>query len=78
MLMASLFELSLRSESSNNEAISIVQELSKNNGGGDFQWASSIEERNKLWKARHDVYYAVKALGKNMKVYSTDVCVPVS
>ena len=66
------------SETSNNEAIKIVEELSKNNGGGDFQWASSLEERNKLWKARHDVYYAVKALGKNMKVYSTDVCVPVS
>ena len=66
------------SEASNNEAIKIVEELSKNNGGGDFQWASSLEERNKLWKARHDVYYAVKALGKNMKVYSTDVCVPVS
>ena len=31
-----------------------------------------------MWKARHDVYYSVKALGNNMKVYSTDVCVPIS
>ncbi len=52
--------------------------MSKNNGGSDFKWAESIEERNKLWKARHDVYYSVKALGQNMKVYSTDICVPVS
>tara|TARA_B100001250_G_scaffold271154_1_gene234060 strand:- start:461 stop:1834 length:1374 start_codon:yes stop_codon:yes gene_type:complete len=66
------------SEASNKEAIKIVEELSKNNGGSDFKWAESIEERNKLWKARHDVYYSVKALGKNMKVYSTDICVPIS
>ena len=66
------------SEESNKEAINIVEELSKNNGGSDFKWADSIEERNKLWKARHDVYYSVKALGKNMKVYSTDICVPIS
>ncbi len=66
------------SETTNNEAISIVEELSKNNNGSDFQWASSTEEQKKLWKARHDVYYSVKALGNNMKVYSTDVCVPIS
>jgi len=65
-------------ETTNNEAISIVEELSKNNNGSDFQWASSTEEQKKLWKARHDVYYSVKALGNNMKVYSTDVCVPIS
>jgi D-lactate dehydrogenase (cytochrome) len=66
------------SETTNNEAISIVEELSKNNDGGDFQWASSPEEQKKLWKARHEVYYSVKALGHDMKVYSTDVCVPIS
>ncbi len=66
------------SEESNKEAIKTVKELSKNNNGSDFKWAESIEERNKLWKARHDVYYSVKSLGKNMKVYSTDVCVPIS
>ena len=66
------------SEMTNNEAISIVEELSKNNNGSDFQWASSPEEQKKFWKARHDVYYSVKALGNNMKVYSTDVCVPIS
>ena len=66
------------SKTSNNESISVVEELSKNNGGSDFQWASSPEEQKKLWKARHDVYYSVKALGNNMKVYSTDVCVPIS
>ncbi len=66
------------SEDSNKESIKIVEELSKNNGGSEFKWAKSIEERNLLWKARHDVYYSVKALGRNMKVYSTDICVPIS
>ena len=66
------------SENSNNESIGIVEEISKSNGGSDFQWASSPEEQKKLWKARHDVYYSVKALGNDMIVYSTDVCVPIS
>ena len=66
------------SESSNKEAIKIVKEISNNNKGSEFKWASNTEERNKLWKARHNVYYSVKALGNNVRVYSTDVCVPIS
>ena len=66
------------SEESNKESIKIVEELSKNNGGSDFKWAESLEDRNKLWQARHDCYYSVKAQGNNFKVYSTDVCVPIS
>jgi D-lactate dehydrogenase (cytochrome) len=66
------------SEESNKEAIKIVEELSKNNNGSDFKWAESLKDRNKLWQARHDVYWSVKAQGKDVKIYSTDVCVPVS
>ena len=66
------------SEESNKESIKIIEELSKNNGGSDFKWAESLEDRNKLWQARHDCYYSVKAQGNNFKVYSTDVCVPIS
>ena len=66
------------SEESNKESIKIVEELSKNNNGSDFKWAESLEDRNKLWQARHDCYYSVKAQGNNFKVYSTDVCVPIS
>ncbi len=66
------------SEDSNKESIKIVEELSKNNSGSDFKWAESIEERNKLWKARHEVYYSVKSQINNARVYSTDVCVPIS
>jgi D-lactate dehydrogenase (cytochrome) len=66
------------SESSNKENIKIVEEISKDNNGSSFKWAKDLEERNKLWKARWDVYYSVKALIKNGRVYSTDICVPIS
>ena len=66
------------SEQSNKDFIKTVEELSKNNGGSDFKWAETLEDRNKLWQARHDCYYSVKAQGNNFKVYSTDVCVPIS
>jgi len=66
------------SESSNNENIKIVDEISKENNGSSFKWAKDLEERNKLWRARWDVYYSVKALINNGRVYSTDVCVPIS
>ncbi len=66
------------SESSNKENIKIVEELSKDNNGSSFKWAKDLEDRNKLWQARWDVYYSVKALNNNGRVYSTDVCVPIS
>ena len=66
------------SELSNNENIKIVEEISKDNNGSSFKWAKDLEERNKLWQARWDVYYSVKALINNGRVYSTDVCLPIS
>ena len=66
------------SETSNNENIKIVEEISKDNNGSSFKWAKDLEDRNKLWKARWDVYYSVKALINNGRVYSTDVCLPIS
>ena len=66
------------SESSNKESIEIAQEITINNQGTEFKWAQSTEERNKIWQARHDAYYAVKSQGNNIRVYTTDVCVPIS
>ena len=66
------------SESSNQENIKIVEEISKDNNGSSFKWAKNLEDRNKIWKARWDVYYSVKALINNGRVYSTDVCLPIS
>jgi D-lactate dehydrogenase (cytochrome) len=47
-------------------------------GGGEFQWTADAEERAKLWKARHNVYWAAKGLRPGYAVIATDVCVPIS
>ena len=66
------------SEASNKESIQIVEELSNNNNGSSFKWADTIEKRNKMWRARWDAWYSVKSLINNGRVYTTDVCVPIS
>jgi len=66
------------SENANKESIAMVENLSNNNNGNEFKWAASTEERNKLWQIRHDAYYAVKAYSNNIKVYVTDICVPIT
>ena len=49
-------------------------------GGGDFSWTTKPEDRTRLWQARHDAYWSVKALrtGDGIGVVATDVCVPIS
>jgi D-lactate dehydrogenase (cytochrome) len=53
-------------------------EIAKECGGGEFTWTTRPEDRTKLWQARHDAYWAVKALRPGAGVVATDVCVPIS
>jgi D-lactate dehydrogenase (cytochrome) len=47
-------------------------------GGGGFRFETREEERQKLWQARHDAYFAVKGLKPGVNILATDVCVPIS
>jgi len=60
------------------EQVDMVKAIVEENGGKDFEWANAPEERNRLWKARHNAFYAVVSQRPNAKGWSSDVCVPVS
>ncbi|REJ90393.1 MAG: FAD-binding protein [Planctomycetota bacterium] len=53
-------------------------EITSKRGGGEFRWATDRPERDRLWQARYDSYYACLALRPNSVGYVTDVCVPIS
>ena len=55
-----------------------VGELARERGGANFEWASRPDERNRMWRARHNAYFALLALRPGCRAITTDVCVPVS
>ena len=60
------------------EQSELFGEIAAEFGAGDFIWETTPEARNKLWKARHDVYWACVGLRPGSKAVATDVCVPIS
>ena len=66
------------SEAGLREQIELVQTITQDEGGARFEWASSPEERSKLWEARHNIYFAVTQLRPGARSVVTDVCVPIS
>ncbi len=60
------------------EQAELVQELASELGGKAFEWATTPEERTRLWTARHNVYFAGVQSRPGCKIISTDTCVPIS
>ena len=55
-----------------------VQALAADRGGHRFEWATRLEDRERLWQARHNAHYAGLALRPGCRSWATDVCVPIS
>ncbi|MES2994047.1 MAG: FAD-linked oxidase C-terminal domain-containing protein [Pseudomonadota bacterium] len=66
------------SEASVAEQAATVQDIASEFGGSGFQWATTPEERTKLWTARHHAYFAGAQMKPGCRTVSTDTCVPIS
>jgi D-lactate dehydrogenase (cytochrome) len=73
-----LFEFHGTSKVAAEEHATAVQEIVAENGGSGFQWATTTEDRARLWQARHNTLYAAMALRPGSRAWVTDVCVPIS
>lgn len=60
------------------EQVELFESVVDEFGASDFQWATNAEDRNRLWTARHNAYYAGKSLRKGCEGLITDCCVPIS
>ena len=66
------------SPSSVKEQAETVQDIASEFGGNAFEWASTPEERTRLWTARHNAYFAAVQSRPGCRAISTDTCVPIS
>lgn len=60
------------------DQVELFQQIAEDEGAIRYDWAEREEDRRRLWKARHDVYWAVRATWAGKDVLATDVCVPIS
>ncbi len=72
------FEFHGDSERHVRDQAEAVQGLAAERGGSDFQWATRLEDRERLWQARHEAMWAAIALRPGSRAWTTDVCVPIS
>src|SRR5262247_1754701 len=72
------FEFHSDSERHVADQAEAVQGVAAEHGGRGFQFATRLEDRERLWQARHEALYAALALRPGARAWTTDVCVPIS
>ncbi len=60
------------------EQAEMVQEIAAEFGSHGFEWATTPEERTRLWSARHNAYFAAIQSKPGCRAIATDTCVPIS
>lgn len=60
------------------EQAEVFGDIAGDHGGTGFDFTTREEDRNRLWQARHDAYWATLALRPGATSFTTDICVPVS
>jgi D-lactate dehydrogenase (cytochrome) len=73
-----LFEFHGDSDRNVSEQAGAVEAIAAERGGRGFEWATRLEDRERLWHARHNVHFASLALRPGCRAWATDVCVPIS
>ena len=66
------------SPASVKEQAETVQDIAAELGGQAFEWATTPEDRTRLWTARHNAYFAAIQSRPGCRAISTDTCVPIS
>jgi D-lactate dehydrogenase (cytochrome) len=61
-----------------NEQAETVEKIAEEHHSSGFQWFTTPEERETLWKMRHEAYFANVAMRAGAKMFTTDICVPIS
>jgi len=61
-----------------DEQAETVKKIAEEHHGREFRWFTTPEERAQLWKMRHEAYFANVAYRKGAKMFTTDICVPIS
>jgi D-lactate dehydrogenase (cytochrome) len=60
------------------DQLELVRMIGEGHGGGELKFAAAVEDRNALWKARHQALWAARALVPGASVWISDICVPIS
>jgi D-lactate dehydrogenase (cytochrome) len=60
------------------DQVELFRQIAEGEGAIRFDWAEKEDDRRRLWKARHEFYWAVKSTWPNKDTFATDICVPIS